>query len=152
MRGRKECRVFSAPAALCAKGESTQVSHHRYAEHSGIPCATVLTAYSALSLAIGLFVTITSAMRKHCRQLDISVEISGPHGLAVRFPRVRLSRAKASIAIPRPTFSDDRETPLSLRARDARKNASDLPDATRQTSATRWHDGQITCGVQNPVK
>ena len=113
MRGRRECRVFFAPAALCAKIESTQASHHRYAEHSGIPCTTVLTAYSALSLAIGLFVTIPSAMRKHRHRVDISVEISGPHGLAVRFQRVRLSRVKASIAVPRPTFSDDRETPLS---------------------------------------
>jgi hypothetical protein len=54
----------------------------------------VLTAYSVLSPAIGLFVTVTSAMQNQCGRLDISVEISGPHGLAVRFPHVRLSRAR----------------------------------------------------------
>jgi len=45
----------------------------------------VLTVYSALSPAIGLFVTVVGTMRKHRRQRDISVEISGPRGLAVRF-------------------------------------------------------------------
>ena len=43
--------------------------------HAGIPC-TMVTAYSALSLVIELFVTIASAMRKHCCQLDVSVETS----------------------------------------------------------------------------
>src|SRR5690349_6978324 len=32
IRGRRECRVFVAPAALRAIVESTQASHHRYAE------------------------------------------------------------------------------------------------------------------------
>jgi hypothetical protein len=45
----------NAPAASRAKVESTRVSHHRFAEHSGIPCAMVLTAYSELSPAIGRF-------------------------------------------------------------------------------------------------
>jgi hypothetical protein len=44
----------------------------------------VLTAYSALSPAIGLVVTVTSAMRRHSRRLDVSVETSGPRGFAVR--------------------------------------------------------------------
>jgi hypothetical protein len=30
---------LSAPAALRVRIENTQVSHHRFAEHSGIPCA-----------------------------------------------------------------------------------------------------------------
>jgi hypothetical protein len=30
---------FGAPAALCAKGKSTQVSHHRFADYAGTPCA-----------------------------------------------------------------------------------------------------------------
>src|SRR6185437_12937079 len=37
------CR--NAPAALRASEESTQASHHRYAEQSGIPCAMVYLAY-----------------------------------------------------------------------------------------------------------
>jgi len=49
-RGRRECRVFCAPAASRTKVESTRVSHHRSAEQSGIPCATVLTISFVLSL------------------------------------------------------------------------------------------------------
>jgi hypothetical protein len=44
----------NAPAALRAKIESTQVSHHRFTGNPGLPCAMVLTVYSALSLVIGL--------------------------------------------------------------------------------------------------
>ena len=86
----------------------------------------VLTGYFALSLAIGLFVTIAGAMRKHCRQLDISVEISGPHGLAVRLTHVRRtqpkrpsqSRAQRSVTIGQtPLFEGqrnaDRDIPVS---------------------------------------
>jgi len=54
----------------------------------------VLTAYSALSPAIGLVVTVPGAMRKHRHQVDASVEASGPRGLTVRFRRVRLARQK----------------------------------------------------------
>ncbi len=35
--------------------KNTRVSHHRYAETSGIPRATVLTVSFALSLVTGLF-------------------------------------------------------------------------------------------------
>jgi hypothetical protein len=31
-RGRRECRMLAAPAALFARVESTQVRHHKYAE------------------------------------------------------------------------------------------------------------------------
>jgi hypothetical protein len=44
----------------------------------------VSTVSFVLSLVIGLFVTITGAMRKHRRQFDASVEASGPHDFAVR--------------------------------------------------------------------
>jgi hypothetical protein len=60
---------------------------------------------------IGLFVTIPGVKRQLHRRVDISVEISGPHGLAVRFIRVRRTHRSVH-RIPHPTFSDDRETPL----------------------------------------
>jgi len=51
-------------------------------------------------------------MRKHYRQLDISVEMSGPHDSAVR-ARCRSScDTRASIASRSPTHRDDREAPL----------------------------------------
>jgi hypothetical protein len=52
----------------------------------------VLTAYSTLSPAIGLFVTVASAMKASC-QLDASVEASGPRGFAVHNPRIRPLRS-----------------------------------------------------------
>jgi hypothetical protein len=94
----------------------------------------VLTAYSELSLAIGLFVTIASAMRKRCGRLDISVEISGPHGLAVRLTRVRRTQPKRPSQSRAQRLVTIAKRP-SPRARDARKNASDLPDGTSETSA-----------------
>jgi hypothetical protein len=63
----------------------------------------VLTAYFVLPGEPGFLVTIASAMRKHCRQLDISVGISGPHDFAVRLARVRLARQSVH-RIPHPTF------------------------------------------------
>jgi hypothetical protein len=93
---------LAAPAALRAKVESTQASHHRSAATSGIPCARVLTVSFALSLVIGLFVTIPGAMRQHCRQVDISVEMSGPRDFTVHGLRIRQSRSHVH-RIPRPT-------------------------------------------------
>ena len=54
IRGRRESRVPVAPAASCAKVESTRVSHHRFTGTPGLPCAMVLTAYFALSPVTGL--------------------------------------------------------------------------------------------------
>jgi hypothetical protein len=48
-RGRRECRMLDAPAALRAMEESTQASHHRYAETIRHSLRDGLTAYPALS-------------------------------------------------------------------------------------------------------
>src|SRR3974390_3421724 len=37
-------------------------------------------AYSRLSPAIGLFVTVPGRMRRHFCRVDVSVDTSGPHG------------------------------------------------------------------------
>jgi hypothetical protein len=50
-------------------------------------------------------------MRKHCGQLDISVEISGPHDFAVRTDARRLC-ATMRPSQPAPNVRDDREAPL----------------------------------------
>ena len=71
----------------------------------------VLTAYSTLSPAIGLCCHRPRCDAEHRHQVDASVEASGPHGLAVHDKRIRLLRRRVH-RIPRPTFSDDRETPL----------------------------------------
>jgi hypothetical protein len=43
-------------------------------------------------------------MRKHHRQLDISVGMSGPHDFAVRFENAFVCRTESVHRIPRPTF------------------------------------------------
>jgi len=61
----------------------------------------VLTAYSALSSATGLF--CHRHRRNYFRQLDTSVGVSGPHDFAVRGWRIRLARRRVH-RIPHPTF------------------------------------------------
>jgi hypothetical protein len=107
-RGRRESRVPVAPAAACAVVESTRVSHHRSTGTPGLPCAMVLTAYSALSPVTGLVCHRRQRDAKHHRQLDTSVGVSGPHDFAVRISVVRprkmfaLRRCRVH-RIPRPT-------------------------------------------------
>jgi hypothetical protein len=77
--GSRECRALDAPAALRAKVESTQASHHGHAGSPGIPRAMVLTVSFALSPVTGL--CCHRHQRNLFRQLDASVGASGPHGL-----------------------------------------------------------------------
>ena len=112
-RGRRECRVFFAPAASRAKVESTRVSHHRHAEHSGIPCAMVYGLLRDLPGDRALLPPSPPGCARHHRPVDVSVETSGPHDFAVRCHVVRLVDITASIASRSPTHRDDREAPLS---------------------------------------
>jgi hypothetical protein len=62
-RGRRESRVPVAPAASCAKVESTRVSHHRFTGTPGLPCAMVLRLISRSPRGPGLFAPVVSVMR-----------------------------------------------------------------------------------------
>ena len=86
-RGRRECRAPDAPAASCAKVESTRVSHHGHAGSPGIPRAMVLTVSFALSPVTGLVChrrPQETCKKLASRELDASVGASGPHDFAVR--------------------------------------------------------------------
>jgi hypothetical protein len=67
-------------------------------------------------------------------KLDASVAASGPHDFAVCGKRSRPARSKIAPdachihRIPRPTCRDDRDTPLSIGARDGRISKDVLPD------------------------
>ena len=89
--GRKTTFPRRPPATRKAGG-----SHHRYAERPLIPCATVLTAHSALSRQPGFFASVA---RRHVYALDPDVGGSGSHALAVR------DHAARHAARPRPSHS-----------------------------------------------
>jgi hypothetical protein len=107
-------RAQGKPGARCTRSracsvESTRVSHHRSTGTPGLPCAMVLTAYFALSLATGL---CCHHRRRNCfHQLDASVGASGPHDFAVRRLAPSSTRYQRP-PHPAPNVRDDRETPL----------------------------------------
>jgi hypothetical protein len=86
----------------CRMKTAHERSHYRSTENTGIPCAMVLTVYSRLSPAIGLFASIPAQCAALSR-VDPSIGASGPHGFAVRLPLARPARRPASTA-PCPAF------------------------------------------------
>src|ERR1700761_2190983 len=64
IRGRRECRVRDAPAALRANEKSTQASHRRFAGNvPAFPARMVLTVSFVLSPEIGLGVSVIPEKR-----------------------------------------------------------------------------------------
>jgi hypothetical protein len=84
----------------------------------------VLTGFFVLSPVIGFLATVAG---RSLRQLDISVEISGPHDFAVRFNALRLGRTETSTASRTPRDVTIAIRPSSM-GRDARASKGDLPD------------------------
>jgi len=122
----------AAPAAWRAKWRSTPASHHRYCRTTRPSPREGLTAYFVISPVNGL------SCHRHLRvttcKLDASVAAPGPHDFAVCGKRSRPARSKIAPdachihRIPRPTCRDDRDTPLSIGARDGRISKDVLPD------------------------
>ena len=125
MRGRREDRMPTAPAASCVKVKNTRVIHHRYAEAFRPSLRNGLNGLlRALPGDRALLPPCPRVMRRHHHELSASVGAPGPHGFAVRktsFVRIRerMLRNLAAIAA-RLRVRDDRETPLCMR-RDARQ-------------------------------
>ena len=66
---------------------------------TGIPRAIGFNGFlRALPGEPGFLATIPGAMRKHRRQVDTSVGVSGPHDFSVRLKRRSSTRAEPSIA------------------------------------------------------
>ena len=120
-RGRGERRVPAAPAAPCAKVESTRVVTADTPEHPAFPHAMVLTVSFVLSLVTGLDCHHHPCDAKHHHELDASVGASGPHDFAVRTQchssALNLRADMQRPSRPAPNVRDDRDTPL-LRVRD----------------------------------
>jgi hypothetical protein len=73
-----------APAASRASKKAHELVTTGSPVYAGIPCAMVLTAYSALSLVNRALLPPSPRNTKYCRELNASVGASGPHGFAVR--------------------------------------------------------------------
>jgi hypothetical protein len=102
-RGRRECRVFCAPAASCARIENTRVSHHRSAEQSGIPCAMVLRLIPCSPRRPGSFATVIGVMRSIIANLTPASGRQDHTTSPSAFARF-VSRATRVHRIPRSTF------------------------------------------------
>src|SRR2546421_7160113 len=70
------------PQSRVQKVKSTRGSHHRFTGADRLPRAMVLTVSFVISPVIGL--CCHRRQRNYFRQLDASVEASGPHDFAVR--------------------------------------------------------------------
>jgi hypothetical protein len=109
----------------------------------------VLTVSFVVSPETGCVASVASAMRKHCRQLDTSIGVSGPYDFSVR-PGALVSRAKGVHRIPS-NVRDDGQRPSF--GRDAQGCRTDLPDGLSEIFSTYGLDtqfsdlpvGQISC-------
>ena len=127
-RGRRESRVPAAPAASCAKVESTRVSRHRFTGAPGLPCAMVLTVSFVLAPETGLVVSVGDNARALHR-----ISASGYQAHTTSPSEVRALRQprKSRPSHPAPTFVTIAKRPL-YRARDGRAYKDDLPDGTSE--------------------
>jgi hypothetical protein len=87
----------------------TSIHSGRTGNHPASPHTMVLTASFVLSPAIGLF--CHRRWQNYFRQLDASVEASGPHDFSVRKLGALVSSA-ARVHRIQPRVRDDRDTPL----------------------------------------
>src|SRR5262249_13491123 len=101
-------RTHGPPATKKAGG-----SHHRYAKHRGIPCATVYGLFRALPGEPGFVATIAFGINS--QKLDTSVGVSGPH-VFVRPREITRQLISSRPSHPTPNVCDDRETPLLVGA------------------------------------
>jgi hypothetical protein len=106
--------------------KSVRVSHHRYAEHSGIPCAMALRLIPCSLRRSGFFVTVAC---ETSRKLRASVEALRPHGFVVRAGAL-VSCTTHVHRIPHPTFVTIAKRPSCFRGGTGRTDARDLPDGT----------------------
>jgi hypothetical protein len=127
--------VLLAHSLVCKMKKAHKQSHRRFARYvPAFPARMVLTVSFVLSL-------VSRACCHHHLQDHHPTGLISASGYQdhTTSPSAYTSARLAQISvhrIPRPTFCDDRETPL-MRARDARKNAGDLPDVASKNACDR---------------
>jgi hypothetical protein len=102
------------------------------------------TTYSALSPAIGLFVTVPAQCEALSR-VNASVEASRPHGFVVRVGAF-VSCTSRVHRVPHPTFVTIAKRPLIGRGTGGKVPVI-CPSSQAKAAATNWHDRQISLGA-----
>jgi hypothetical protein len=148
MRGRREHRVRAAPAVSCAKvHKNTHTSIQVQRRHSGIPCAM---GYGLYVLSPAIRPWVVTVIGGSYRQLDASLEASGPHDFAVRVTR-HSSKARSTSTASPPHVRDDRERPSEW---DGMTNHSSIYDSEKQkyffergwtSRNSRSNKGEVIC-------
>jgi hypothetical protein len=93
----------------CSVG-STRVSHHGYAETPGIPARNGFNGFLRALPGDRALLSPSSLRSLLLKNLNASVEASGPHDFAVRVSAIRQRRIRVHRIPPR--VRDDRDTPL----------------------------------------
>jgi hypothetical protein len=113
-RGRRECRARRAHPQPRVRGKKAhELVTTGTTPSSGIPCAMVLRLSSCSPRGSGFLAPVIDVKRKLHRQLDASVEASGPHDFAVR-PSIARPAMPVRPPHSHPTFRDGREASLLL--------------------------------------
>jgi hypothetical protein len=132
---------LAAPMAPRTK-ESTRVSHHRLGRSTGIPCATVLTAYGALSPVIGFLATVISCDASASSRNLMPASRHQDHTLSPSAFCIARQPMRKRPPHPAPNVRDDREAP-SLEGCGTREDMPVIcPTSQAATPATFQHDGQ----------
>jgi hypothetical protein len=139
--GSGECRVPVAPAASCAKVESTRVSHHGRTGTPGIPARNGFNGF--LRALPGDRALLSPSSRGHPRNLTPTIEASGPHDFAVREPSASRQERNPRPPHPRPTSVTIAKRP-SVSGRDGERSAGDLPQTATEIFLQRGLDRQIS--------
>jgi hypothetical protein len=101
-RGRREDRAPAGARGPRAADDARGRNHRFSREYPAFPARWFERLLRALPGVPGLIATIARATRKRRRELDTSVGVSGPHGLAVRKRIVRPRSPRERCAPSRP--------------------------------------------------
>jgi hypothetical protein len=139
--GRREDRVSNAPAASYAKVESIRVSRHRF---TGSLRPSLRNGFN------GFFRARPGDRALLSPWVTTLARCTGYQRRDIRPTRLRRPLVRAFVLcvtsvhrIPRPTFCDDRETPL-YRGGTREQVPVICPTSQAKIPATQWHDGQIS--------
>jgi hypothetical protein len=105
-RGRGECRVLERTRSLACKGRKAHelVTAGTRRDHPAFPHANGFNGFLRALPGDRACLSPSPRNATHCRELNASVEASGPHDFAVRFRNAFVFRTESVHRIPRPTF------------------------------------------------